>query len=74
MDNTTPNVYLLQSVALVGTYFIQIGLGIEMISSTVIIGALAGNSRDKNETLTLTSEEQSWFGKVHDKYHLCRTG
>ncbi|VVC30791.1 Hypothetical protein CINCED_3A017390 [Cinara cedri] len=35
-----------------------------MICSTIIIGALTGTNRVKNETLTLTSEEQSWFGSL----------
>lgn len=54
--------FVLQSLALAGTCFVQIGLGVEMICSTVIIGALS-NNKNKNEILTLTSDQESWFGK-----------
>jgi len=35
----------------------------QVITSTIVIGALENNaSRDENEFLTITSEEASWFG------------
>jgi len=53
---------MLQSLALTGTCFIQIGIGVEMICSTIIIGALSTKNRTKGEWLTLTPEQESWFG------------
>lgn len=55
---------ILQCWAISGVWLLQIELGIQVITSTIVIGALENNaSRDKNEFLTITREEASWFGK-----------
>lgn len=53
---------LLQCLALVGAGFLQVGVGTELICSTVIIGALSDHSNE-NEWLTMTNEQMSWFGE-----------
>lgn len=52
-----------QCIALVGAGFLQVGVGTELICSTVIIGALSDQSSE-NEWLTMTSEQISWFGSL----------
>jgi len=43
---------------------LQIELGVTVMISTIVIGALENNaSKDQNEFLTMTSEEASWFGE-----------
>lgn len=54
---------MLQSLALAGPSFVQIGVGVEIICSTIIIGALSNNKNKNEHSLTLTSEQESWFGK-----------
>lgn len=55
---------VLQCWAISGVWLLQIELGIHVITSTIVIGALENNaSREKNEFLTITREEASWFGK-----------
>jgi len=49
-------------LALVGAGFLQVGVGTELICSTVIIGALSDYS-NKNEWLTMSDEQMSWFGE-----------
>lgn len=46
-----------------GAGFIQIGVGAELICTTFIIGELSNDSKE-NEQLTMTGEEESWFGKI----------
>lgn len=43
----------------------QLQLGAQVMTSTVVIGAIENNnaSKDANESLSITSEEASWFGK-----------
>lgn len=53
----------LRSLALAGPCFIQIGIGIELTCSTIIIGALA-NDKNKNGLQPLTDEQASWFGSL----------
>jgi len=53
-----------QSLALVGICFVQIGLGVEMICSTIIIGALSVENKSEDEWLSLTSDQASWFGSL----------
>lgn len=55
--------FALQSLALAGPCFIQIGIGIELTCSTIIIGALAIDN-SKNGLPPLTNEQASWFGKM----------
>ncbi|XP_022182945.1 facilitated trehalose transporter Tret1-like [Myzus persicae] len=56
---------LAQCWAISGAWLLQIELGIQVITSTIVIGALENNaSIDKNEFLTITSEEASWFGSL----------
>ncbi|XP_060841084.1 facilitated trehalose transporter Tret1-like isoform X2 [Rhopalosiphum padi] len=51
--------------AVSGVWLLQIELGMQVITSTIVIGALENNaSRDENEFLTITSEEASWFGSL----------
>ncbi|KAE9527569.1 hypothetical protein AGLY_012849 [Aphis glycines] len=52
-----------QSLALAGPCFIQIGIGIELTCSTIIIGALA-NDKNKNGLQPLTDDQASWFGSL----------
>ncbi|XP_060837389.1 facilitated trehalose transporter Tret1-like isoform X2 [Rhopalosiphum padi] len=52
-----------QCLALVGAGFLQVGVGTQLICSTVIIGALSDNSNE-NEWLTMTIEQMSWFGSL----------
>lgn len=59
--------FVLQCLALVGAGFLQVGVGTELICSTVIIGALLENSNE-NEWLTMTIEQQSWFGE-HEYFY-----
>lgn len=55
---------VIQCWALSGVWLLQIELGVQVITSTIVIGALENNaSRNKNEFLTITREEASWFGK-----------
>lgn len=64
---------MLQCLALVGAGFLQIGVGTELICSTVIIGALSENA-NTNERLTMTNEQKSWFGEYKYTYkHLFTT-
>ncbi|KAF0768127.1 facilitated trehalose transporter Tret1-like [Aphis craccivora] len=54
-----------QCWAISGVWLLQIELGIHVITSTIVIGALENNaSREKNEFLTITREEASWFGSL----------
>ncbi|CAI6369511.1 unnamed protein product [Macrosiphum euphorbiae] len=56
---------LAQCWAISGAWLLQIDLGIQVITSTIVIGALENNAfKDKNEFLTITSEEASWFGSL----------
>jgi hypothetical protein len=41
---------------------LQIELGVIVMISTIVIGALE-NNKNQNEFLTMTSEEASWFGE-----------
>ncbi|CAH1713748.1 facilitated trehalose transporter Tret1-like isoform X2 [Aphis gossypii] len=52
-----------QCLALVGAGFLQVGVGTQLICSTVIIGALLDRSNE-NERLTMTIEQMSWFGSL----------
>ncbi|XP_015374830.1 PREDICTED: facilitated trehalose transporter Tret1-like isoform X2 [Diuraphis noxia] len=54
---------LFYSLALAGPCFIQIGIGIELTCSTIIIGALASD-KSKNGLQPLTNEQASWFGSL----------
>ncbi|XP_001951195.1 facilitated trehalose transporter Tret1 [Acyrthosiphon pisum] len=56
---------LAQCWAISGPWLLQIDLGIQVITSTIVIGVLENNTlNDKNEFLTITSEEASWFGSL----------
>lgn len=48
-----------------GAGFIQVGVGTELMCSTVIIGALPEKTAATtlNDELTMTSDEASWFGQ-----------
>ncbi|XP_022182948.1 facilitated trehalose transporter Tret1-like [Myzus persicae] len=56
---------LAQCWAISGVWLLQTELGIQVITSTIVIGALANNtSINENEFSTITSEEASWFGSL----------
>ncbi|XP_060841085.1 facilitated trehalose transporter Tret1-like [Rhopalosiphum padi] len=56
---------LAQCWAISGVWFLQIELGVTVMISTIVIGALENNaSKDQNEFLTMTSEEASWFASL----------
>lgn len=53
---------MLQCIASFGAGFIQIGMGAELICSTVIIGGLAEDEKNNDKkSLTMTIDEQSWL-------------
>lgn len=49
-------------MALVGAGFLQVGVGTELICSTIIIGALS-NISNENELLVMNNKQMSWFGE-----------
>ncbi|XP_029345152.1 facilitated trehalose transporter Tret1 isoform X2 [Acyrthosiphon pisum] len=56
---------LAQCWAISGPWLLHIDLGIQVITSTIVIGTVENNAfKDKNEFLTITSEEASWFGSL----------
>ncbi|XP_060881201.1 facilitated trehalose transporter Tret1-like [Metopolophium dirhodum] len=56
---------LAQCWAISGVWFLQLQLGTQVMISTVVIGALENNaSNDANESLSITSEEASWFASL----------
>lgn len=56
---------MLQCLALIGAGFIQVGVGTELMCSTVIIGALPEKTAATalNNELAMTKDEASWFGQ-----------
>ncbi|VVC30787.1 Sugar transporter, conserved site,Major facilitator superfamily domain,Major facilitator, sugar [Cinara cedri] len=53
-----------QCLAIIGASFIQVCIGIELLCTTIIIGALQSDPRDEKEWLTMSNEEASWFGSL----------
>ncbi|XP_025198361.1 facilitated trehalose transporter Tret1-like [Melanaphis sacchari] len=56
---------LAQCWAISGVWFLQLELGVLVMISTIVIGALENNkSKDVKDILTMTSEEASWFASL----------
>eukprot|EP00102_Acyrthosiphon_pisum_P027929 XP_016665139.1 PREDICTED: facilitated trehalose transporter Tret1 isoform X1 [Acyrthosiphon pisum] len=56
---------LAQCWAISGVWFLQLQLGAQVMISTVVIGAIENRaSKDANESLSITSEEASWFASL----------
>ncbi|XP_025416354.1 facilitated trehalose transporter Tret1-like [Sipha flava] len=55
-----------QCLALMGAGFIQVGVGTQLMCSTIIIGALPEKTAVTilNDELTMTNNEASWFGSL----------
>ncbi|XP_050530608.1 facilitated trehalose transporter Tret1-like isoform X2 [Daktulosphaira vitifoliae] len=54
-----------QCVAILGACFLQVGIGTEMMSPTIIIGTLVNNTvTDIHDPMYLTMEQASWFGSL----------
>lgn len=52
-------------MAVSGAIFVQIVIGAQIMTSTLVIGALDSSTpaKDPNENMSITSEEASWYGK-----------